>query len=108
MKLKRKYGHGKEKKRQTRAKPEYENPARLFATERRRPAQKPTPKGPSQGSHPTESMQQPPRGGTWVGSTCDISETHGLQMQQPPRGGTWVGSTCDISETHRLQVLPCK
>ncbi|KAL2728166.1 hypothetical protein V1477_017442 [Vespula maculifrons] len=29
-------------------------------------------------------------------------------MQQPPRGGTWVGSTCDISETHRLQVLPSK
>ncbi|KAL2733169.1 hypothetical protein V1477_014137 [Vespula maculifrons] len=20
----------------------------------------------------------------------------GLQMQQPPRGGTWVGSTCNI------------
>ncbi|KAL2721576.1 hypothetical protein V1477_020396 [Vespula maculifrons] len=30
----------------------------------------------------------------------------GLQMQQPPRGGTWVGSTCDTSATHRLQVLP--
>ncbi|KAL2742572.1 hypothetical protein V1477_009173, partial [Vespula maculifrons] len=29
-------------------------------------------------------------------------------MQQPPRDGTWDGSTCDISETHRLQVLPCK
>ncbi|KAL2746782.1 uncharacterized protein V1477_005152 [Vespula maculifrons] len=27
-------------------------------------------------------------------------------MQQPPRGGTWVGSTCDISETRRQQVLP--
>ncbi|KAF7401056.1 hypothetical protein HZH68_006876 [Vespula germanica] len=29
-------------------------------------------------------------------------------MQQPPRGGTWVGITCDISETRRLQVLPSK
>nr|KAF7423655.1 hypothetical protein H0235_008938 [Vespula pensylvanica] len=27
-------------------------------------------------------------------------------MQQPPRGGTWVGITCDTSETRRLQVLP--
>ncbi|KAL2742396.1 hypothetical protein V1477_010025 [Vespula maculifrons] len=26
-------------------------------------------------------------------------------MQQPPRGGTWVGSTCDTSETRRLQFL---
>ncbi|KAL2744053.1 hypothetical protein V1477_007929 [Vespula maculifrons] len=33
----------------SRVKPEYENPARFFGTERRRPAQKPTPKGPSQG-----------------------------------------------------------
>ncbi|KAL2748900.1 neurotrimin-like isoform X2 [Vespula maculifrons] len=30
----------------------------------------------------------------------------GPKVQQPPRGGTWVGSTCDTSETHRLQVLP--
>ncbi|KAL2727971.1 hypothetical protein V1477_017247 [Vespula maculifrons] len=45
----------KEKKRHTRAKAEYENPARLFGTEGRRPAQKPTPKGPSQGTHPREN-----------------------------------------------------
>ncbi|KAL2732797.1 LOW QUALITY PROTEIN: uncharacterized protein V1477_015038 [Vespula maculifrons] len=30
----------------------------------------------------------------------------GPEVQQPPRGGTWVGSTCDTSKTHRLQVLP--
>ncbi|KAL2724446.1 hypothetical protein V1478_008959 [Vespula squamosa] len=23
----------------------------------------------------------------------------GLQMQQPPRGETWVGSTCDVSKS---------
>ncbi|KAF7411871.1 hypothetical protein HZH66_000767 [Vespula vulgaris] len=27
-------------------------------------------------------------------------------MQQPPRGGTWVGSTCAISKSHGTQVLP--
>ncbi|KAL2726931.1 neurotrimin-like isoform X2 [Vespula squamosa] len=30
----------------------------------------------------------------------------GPQMQQPPRGGTWVGSTCDLSKFYRMQVLP--
>ncbi|KAL2737490.1 hypothetical protein V1477_012446, partial [Vespula maculifrons] len=30
----------------------------------------------------------------------------GLQMQQPPRGETWVGSTCDISKSYCMQVLP--
>ncbi|KAL2742303.1 hypothetical protein V1477_009932 [Vespula maculifrons] len=46
-------------------------------------------------------MQQPPRGGTWVGNTCVMSKSYEIQpvgplMQLPPRGGTWVGSTCDI------------
>ncbi|KAL2746779.1 hypothetical protein V1477_005149 [Vespula maculifrons] len=27
-------------------------------------------------------------------------------MQQPPRGETWVGSTCDISKSYEMQVLP--
>ncbi|KAL2725787.1 hypothetical protein V1477_018225 [Vespula maculifrons] len=36
-------------------KPEYENRARFCNTERR-PAQKPTPKGPSQGTHPRETI----------------------------------------------------
>ncbi|KAL2713855.1 hypothetical protein V1478_016412 [Vespula squamosa] len=31
-----------------------------------------------------------------------------LQMQQPPRGGTWVGSTCDISKSYEMQILPSK
>ncbi|KAL2747042.1 LOW QUALITY PROTEIN: hypothetical protein V1477_005412 [Vespula maculifrons] len=49
-------------------------------------------------------MQQPPRGGTWVGSTCDVSISSSLQlvgpqMQLPPRGGTWVGSTCETSKS---------
>ncbi|KAL2749505.1 LOW QUALITY PROTEIN: hypothetical protein V1477_002445, partial [Vespula maculifrons] len=36
------------------------------------------------------------------------SNTHpvGLQMQQPPRGETWVGITCDISRSNVTQVLP--
>ncbi|KAL2738404.1 hypothetical protein V1477_011763 [Vespula maculifrons] len=38
--------------RYTRPKPEYENRAGFFGTERRRPAQKPTPMSPSHGSHP--------------------------------------------------------
>ncbi|KAL2714104.1 hypothetical protein V1478_016661 [Vespula squamosa] len=29
----------------------------------------------------------------------------GPQMRQPPRGGTWVGSTCDISKFYEMQVL---
>ncbi|KAL2727823.1 hypothetical protein V1477_017099 [Vespula maculifrons] len=32
----------------------------------------------------------------------------GLQKQQPLRGGTWVGSTCDMSKSYRLQVSPCE
>ncbi|KAF7417770.1 hypothetical protein HZH68_000423 [Vespula germanica] len=31
-----------------------------------------------------------------------------LQMQQPPRGGTWVGITCDISNLMRCKVLRVK
>ncbi|KAL2742051.1 hypothetical protein V1477_009680 [Vespula maculifrons] len=27
-------------------------------------------------------------------------------MQQPPRGGTWVGSTCVSSKSYGVQVLP--
>ncbi|KAL2742276.1 hypothetical protein V1477_009905 [Vespula maculifrons] len=30
----------------------------------------------------------------------------GLQMQQPPRGGTWVGITCDTSETLSVGWVP--
>ncbi|KAL2721150.1 hypothetical protein V1477_019970 [Vespula maculifrons] len=30
----------------------------------------------------------------------------GSPMQQPPRGGTWVGSTCDVSISYSLQVFP--
>ncbi|KAL2711786.1 hypothetical protein V1478_018807, partial [Vespula squamosa] len=30
----------------------------------------------------------------------------GLQKQQPPRGETWVGITCDISKSNMTQVLP--
>ncbi|KAL2741268.1 hypothetical protein V1477_010329, partial [Vespula maculifrons] len=32
----------------------------------------------------------------------------GLQKQQPPRGGTWVGNTCDMSKSCRLQLSPCE
>ncbi|KAL2721632.1 hypothetical protein V1477_020452 [Vespula maculifrons] len=27
-------------------------------------------------------------------------------MQQPPRGGTWVGNTCVTSKPYEIQVLP--
>ncbi|KAL2738397.1 hypothetical protein V1477_011756 [Vespula maculifrons] len=27
-------------------------------------------------------------------------------MQQPPRGGTWVGNTCVTSKSYEIQVLP--
>ncbi|KAL2713398.1 hypothetical protein V1478_017096 [Vespula squamosa] len=30
----------------------------------------------------------------------------GLRMQQPPRGETWVGITCDVSKSNVTQVLP--
>ncbi|KAF7398335.1 hypothetical protein HZH66_006232 [Vespula vulgaris] len=55
-------------------------------------------------------QQQPPRGGTWVGSTCDVLissslQSAGLQKQQPPRGGTWVGSTCRTSKSFEKQVV---
>nr|KAF7416735.1 hypothetical protein H0235_011266 [Vespula pensylvanica] len=30
----------------------------------------------------------------------------GPQKQLPPRGGTWVGRTCDILKSNMLQVLP--
>ncbi|KAL2742302.1 hypothetical protein V1477_009931 [Vespula maculifrons] len=51
-------------------------------------------------------MQQPPRGGTWVGSTF---VPVGPQTQLPPRGGTWVGSTCDrlksMSKLYQISVI---
>ncbi|KAL2743010.1 LOW QUALITY PROTEIN: hypothetical protein V1477_008499 [Vespula maculifrons] len=50
MKWKRKDGH----RIYTRPKPEYENRARFFDTERRKPAQKPTPTSPTHRSHPKE------------------------------------------------------
>ncbi|KAL2729870.1 hypothetical protein V1477_015681 [Vespula maculifrons] len=54
------YGHRKEKKRKEKMNSteirEYGNRAEFFGTERRRPAQKPTPKGPSQGTHPRKTM----------------------------------------------------
>ncbi|KAF7402235.1 hypothetical protein HZH66_004502 [Vespula vulgaris] len=31
-----------------------------------------------------------------------------LQMQEPPRGGTWVGRTWDMSKSRMLQVLSNK
>ncbi|KAL2720822.1 hypothetical protein V1478_009868 [Vespula squamosa] len=43
-------------------------------------------------------------------STCNPANANcrpvGPQMQQPPRGGTWVGSTCNISKSFEMQVLP--
>ncbi|KAL2747327.1 hypothetical protein V1477_004019 [Vespula maculifrons] len=30
----------------------------------------------------------------------------GSPMQQPPRGGTWVGITCVVAKTYAMQVLP--
>ncbi|KAL2742176.1 hypothetical protein V1477_009805 [Vespula maculifrons] len=77
-------------------------------------------------------MQQPPRGGTWVGSTFVVTKFNGMevfpsewlhissffqdlfypvgpQTQQPPSGGTWVGSTCDrlksMSKLYQKSVI---
>ncbi|KAL2751352.1 hypothetical protein V1477_000510 [Vespula maculifrons] len=36
----------------------------------------------------------------------EASDSAGLQLQQPPRGGTWVGSTCVSSKSYGVQVLP--
>ncbi|KAL2739502.1 hypothetical protein V1477_010891 [Vespula maculifrons] len=38
--------------------------------------------------------------------STSINKPMGLQMQQPPRGETWVGGTCNISKSNSMQVLP--
>ncbi|KAL2723698.1 LOW QUALITY PROTEIN: hypothetical protein V1477_018930 [Vespula maculifrons] len=56
MRLKRKDGHGRKKKRENEFDQKYENRAGFFGTRRRRPAQKPTPMSPTHGTHPRESI----------------------------------------------------
>ncbi|KAL2738298.1 hypothetical protein V1477_011657 [Vespula maculifrons] len=93
----------------TRPKPEYENRARFFDTERRKPAQKPTPTSPTHRSHPKEIRIMdleylfPSIGKIFwknlkershsQGDTCslqdfDISQV--LPTQVPPRGGCCI------------------
>ncbi|KAL2742392.1 hypothetical protein V1477_010021 [Vespula maculifrons] len=75
MELKRKDGHRKEKERWTQPQVEYENPARFFGTERRKPAQKPTPTSPTHRFW--KNLKERSHS---LGDTCSLQDFDILQM----------------------------